>query len=466
MKRTLFFGCLIGSITVLAAVMFPGCGDSPYWFGSAGPSGIDTIAPLPRLSMITTDDGLIPELLSPDSGTTGIALTTYDIGAAKPILRWRSVAGASGYRVVLSTSKRFGTLLLDDASLDRTDTSTAVSTSLSYETEYFWAVCAYTPRKDSGWSAIRTFTTRTDPLPQLQRNYVDQKFGMFIHFGMSTFARYLYPNPHGEWALGDESPDVFRPDSLDIGQWADVAHSAHCRYVVMTAKHHGGFCLWPSDAPWSITPHSVALSSWYTGNGQRDVCREFVDSVRSRGMEPGFYYSIRDETNPPTLAMVKGHVTELLSNYGDIKVIWFDGWGWSVGYRPVPYDTIADLVHRLNDSLGHHTIISENNHQFSLWNTEIVQYEIPIDGPPLEGNTLPSEGCEPLRGDNCWFWHPMNTTLKNTQFILDRITAANAVNATYLLDVTPDTLGLIPDDQVRAMRDIGTEGVQQGILTP
>jgi hypothetical protein len=123
-------------------------------------------------------------------------------------------------------------------------------------------------------------------------------------------------------------------------------------------------------------------------------------------------------------------------------------------------------VHRLNDSLGHYTIISENNHQFKLWNTEIVQYEIPIDGPPLEGNTLPSEGCEPLRGDNCWFWHPMNTTLKNTRFILDRITAANAVNATYLLDVTPDTLGLIPADQMQAMRDIGTEGVERGVLTP
>jgi hypothetical protein len=130
----------------------------------------------------------------------------------------------------------------------------------------------------------------------------------------------------------------------------------------------------------------------------------------------------------------------------------------------IPYDTVADLVHKLNDSLGHHTIISENNHQFKLYNSELVQYEIPLDGPPLSGNTLPSEGNEPLRGDNSWFWHPMNSTIKSTSFIIGRIQAANAVNATYLLDVTPDTLGLIPADQVQRMKGIGDAAAAAGIL--
>ena len=453
----MFFLFGSGSIT--------GC-KSPYWFGTAGPSGIDTVARLPRLPMVTTDSSLVPQLAFPDSGMADVSRHYYDSNSIKPVLRWNPVNGALSYRVVVSTNSRFAPTLIDDSTLTGADTSKIINISLDYNTDYYWAVCAKHANGDQAWSSKWSFTTKIDPLSELQMGYVAQKFGMFIHFGMSTFARYQYPDPHGEWELGSEDPNLFHPDSLNCGQWADIAKSAHCKYVVLTAKHHGGFCLWPSNGPWSAQPHGIAQSSWYSENGQRDICREFVDSVRSRGMEPGFYYSVRDETNPPTIAMVMGQLRELLSNYGDIKVIWFDGWGWWVGYYKVPFEPIAQLVHQLNDSLGHHTIISENNHKFKMWNTEIVQYEIPIDGPPLAGNNLPSEGNEPIRADKSWFWHPMNTTLLNTQFIINRIHNANAVNATYLLDLTPDTTGLIPQEQVQAMKDIGTQVVNQGALQP
>ena len=304
-------------------------------------------------------------------------------------------------------------------------------------------------------------------LIKLQNAYVAQKLGMFIHFNMSTFARYDYPSPEGEWEQGSEDENLFHPESLNLGQWADVAKSAHCKYAVMTTKHHGGFCLWPSNGPWTAGhPHSIVQSSWYQQHGQRDILREFVDSVRSRGLEPGFYFSIWDRTNTANIALVKGQLTEILSNYGDIKVIWFDGWYWKVGYVTIPYDTVANLVHELNAKLGHHTIITENNRQTTLYNTEIAQYEIPITKAPLAGNTVPAEGNEPLRFDDCWFWHPMNSTAKSTQFIVDRIATVNAAHATYLLDVTPDTLGLIPADQVQRMQEIGNTAVQQGLLQP
>ena len=458
MKRTLLAGGLVGVFTLLGSGIITNC-KSPFWFSPAGPTGIDTIARLPRLPMITTDPSLVPILTYPDSASIDTSLT--------PILTWKPVIGALKYRVVLSTNTRFGTTIIDDSTLTVIDTSKMIPVKLSYSTTYYWAVNAKGDSGKQGWSSIWPFTTKMDPFVKLQNDYVAQKFGMFIHFGMSTFARYPYPTPGGEWELGGEDENLFHPESLNLGQWADVAKSAHCKYVVMTTKHHGGFCLWPSQGPWSLGhPHSIAQSSWYTQHGQRDILREFVDSVRSRGMEPGFYFSIWDRTNPAIIAMVKGELTELLSNYGDIKVIWFDGWGWRVGYAVIPYDTVANLVHKLNDSLHHHTIISENNHRFKLYNTEIVQYEIPLDGPPLAGNTLPSEGNEPLRGDDCWFWHPMNSTLKSTQFVINRIKAANAVNATYLLDVTPDTFGLIPQDQVQSMHDIGVAAVQQGVLQP
>jgi alpha-L-fucosidase len=430
-----------------------GC-DSPYGFGSAGNSGIDTVGSAEPLVMQTTDSALTPSLNYPNSSDTGVSLM--------PVLRWSTAPGASKYHVFMSGNSDFifNTLIANDLTNTNFDT---VGKALPYSATYYWAVCAI-GANGQAWSPIGHFTTQS--LAPLQNAYVAQKFGMFIHFNMSTFARYNYPSPGGEWESGNENENLFNPTSLNCGQWADVAKSAHCKYVVLTAKHHGGFCLWPSKGPWSIKPHGIAQSAWYQQNGNRDVLKEFVDSVRSRGMEPGFYYSVRDETNPPTLPMVLGQLTELLTNYGDIKVIWFDGWGWKVGYLQIPYAPVANLVHELNAKLGHHTIISENNHQKALWNTEIVQYEIPIDGPPLAGNTLPSEGNEPIRLDNCWFWHPMTSSSKSTQFILNRINSSNAVNTTYLLDLTPDTSGLIPQYQVQAMNDIGTIGIQQGVIQP
>jgi hypothetical protein len=466
MKRAVLAGTIIITFAALVCSVVT-CSESPFWFGSAGPSGIDTVARLPRLLMVTTDSALIPQLVFPDSAAVNVTLHLYDSTILeKPVLKWNKMAGASGYRIVVAANARFAPAIIDDSTLSSADTSKALANvSLTYSTTYYWTVNARDSSGKTGWSSIWRFTTKADPVLQMQKDYVAQKFGMFIHFSMSTFARNQYPDPQGEWELGGEDENLFQPDSLDLGKWADVAKSAHCKYAVVTAKHHGGFCLWPSNGPWTAGhPHSIVQSSWYATHGSRDILREFVDSMRSRGVEPGFYFSIWDRTNPVNIAMVRGELTELLSNYGDIKVIWFDGWGWKVGYRLIQYDSVATIVHKLNDSLGHHTLISENNHEFRLYNSELVQYEIPLDGPPLSGNTLPSEGNEPLRGDNSWFWHPMNSTIKSASFILDRIKAANAVNATYLLDVTPDTLGLIPADQVQRMREIGDAAVQAGIL--
>jgi Alpha-L-fucosidase len=459
LKRTIVFGALLTVSAVFTGGMVTSCGNAP--FGSAGPTGIDTVAKLPRLPMITTDASLSPTLISPDSGK--INSTAY------PVLQWNQVTGASRYRLILSTSRYFsGGSVIDDSTFTAADTSKTILTQLSYSTTYYWVVNAKSANGNIGWSSVRNFTTKVDPVIQIQKDYIAQKFGMFIHFNMSTFTRYNYPDPQGEWETGKENCNSFNPDSLNLGQWADVAKSAHCKYVVLTSKHHGGFCLWPSQAPWSLdNPHSIVQSDWYAEHGQRDILREFVDSVRSRGLAPGFYYSIRDGANRPTIPFIKAQLRELLTNYGDIKVIWFDGWGWYVGYGAIPYDSIANLVHKLNDSLDHHTVIVENNHTVGkLHNSEIDQYEIPLDGPPLAFSDVPTEGNEPLRADKCWFWHPMNSGLLSTQFITNRIIAANAVNATYLLDVTPDTLGRIPQDQVQRMKEIGDAVISQGILPP
>jgi alpha-L-fucosidase len=304
------------------------------------------------------------------------------------------------------------------------------------------------------------YTARVDSLAILQKAYTDMKFGMFIHFNMSTFDRCCCAtclSTSGEWGLAKTDENEFHPTNLNCGQWADVAKSAGCKYMILTSKHHDGFCLWNSK----FTTHSVASSSWRGGSG--DVIKEFADSVRSRGLKVGLYYSIKDLTNGYDLPFIKGQLTELLDStkYGPITVLWFDGWGWGPGYTRVPYDTVRNLI----KSLQPHCLILENNHYYKLQNTEIVGFEEPIDGPPKIDNILPAEGCNVVHTgtDYCWFWHPSDECITKTATdIVGEITTNNSRNANYLLDLTPDTTGVIPQCQVDLMKQVGQlRGVTQ-----
>jgi alpha-L-fucosidase len=107
----------------------------------------------------------------------------------------------------------------------------------------------------------------------------------------------------------------------------------------------------------------------------------------------------------------------------------------------------------------------ENNHEYTTAHSEIIEYEMPIDGPPPQGNIRPAEGNLPIRADeqHAWFWHPINNcTLIPAQRIVDQLKENNSRNASYLLDLTPDTTGLIPQCQADRMHEVGVlRGVVQ-----
>jgi alpha-L-fucosidase len=141
---------------------------------------------------------------------------------------------------------------------------------------------------------------------------------MFLHFGVNTFT-------DREWGDGTESPATFNPAALSARQWARTARASGFRAVILTAKHHDGFCLWPTKT----TTHSVSASPWRNGRG--DVVREFVDACRAEDLRPGLYLSPWDRNNPhygdsPRYNdLYCDQLTELLTRYGPLAEVWFDG---------------------------------------------------------------------------------------------------------------------------------------------
>src|SRR5438128_6336931 len=144
------------------------------------------------------------------------------------------------------------------------------------------------------------------------------ELAMFLHFGVNTFT-------DREWGDGTEDDAIFNPAGLDARQWARAARAAGFRVMILTAKHHDGFCLWPS----AVTTHTVAHSPWRGGKG--DVVREFVDACRVEGLRPGLYLSPWDRNapvygdSPRYNDFYVGQLTELLTRYGPIAEVWFDG---------------------------------------------------------------------------------------------------------------------------------------------
>lgn len=143
------------------------------------------------------------------------------------------------------------------------------------------------------------------------------RYYAFVHFNMNTFS-------NQEWGHGTESPDLFQPTQLDCRQWARVAKEAGMEGIIITAKHHDGFCLWPSK----YTEHSVRNSTWRDGKG--DVLKELSAACKEYGLKFGVYLSPWDRNHPaygtPEYNEIfKKTLQEVLTQYGDVFEVWFDG---------------------------------------------------------------------------------------------------------------------------------------------
>lgn len=186
----------------------------------------------------------------------------------------------------------------------------------------------------------------SDELTKAQIKQIERGYGLFIHFGINTFNEI-------EWSKGDLPVESYNPTELDCDQWVQTAKEAGFRYVILVTKHHEGFCLWDSK----YTDYDVASSPVKT-----DVVAEVAKACKKYGLELGLYYSLWDRHEPcyadseKYAEFMKNQLTELLTNYGEICELWFDG-GWNKTeeewYLPEVYRYTKELQPNMMMTVNH-----------------------------------------------------------------------------------------------------------------
>jgi alpha-L-fucosidase len=296
----------------------------------------------------------------------------------------------------------------------------------------------------------------------------------FIHFTVNTFT-------NKEWGYGDEKPGIFNPDELNVEQWVMVAKAAGMKQLILTAKHHDGFCLWPGK----YTEHSIKNSPYKNGKG--DIVGEFAHACRKHGLKVGLYLSPWDRNHKDYgkasyIQYYKNQLKELLTQYGEINEIWFDGANGGDGYYggarekrtidPKTYygwDEIFSFTKKLQPDINIfsdigpdvHWIGNENGFANSTFWSTITTDELTIGTADTEYlNTGDPNGKMWVVGQ-CdvsirpgWFYHKSEDSLvKSPQELVDIYYKSVGRNAVLLINLPPDQRGLIHENDIQALKD-------------
>ncbi|MEM3747716.1 MAG: alpha-L-fucosidase [Thermoproteota archaeon] len=278
--------------------------------------------------------------------------------------------------------------------------------------------------------------------------WVEARFGMFIHWG-------LYAIPaRGEWVMYCERipkneyarlAQKFNPKRFDADKWVALAKQAGAKYMVLTTRHHDGFCLWDSSVSDFTSVKTAA---------RRDFVAEYVEACRKAGMRIGFYYSLLDwrwpaywdgpEKNPEGWKefrnYVHAQVRELMTNYGKIDILWYDG-GW-------PHSPDAWGSEQLN------AMVRSLQPEIIINNRSGLPGDFDTPEQRIEGSHRPWEACMTI-DDLWWGYHPGDPNLKSPMQLVRNLVKCVSGNGNFLLNVGPKADGTIPPEQAVRMRAVG-----------
>lgn len=311
------------------------------------------------------------------------------------------------------------------------------------------------------------------PVPsERQLAWHDMEYYMFVHFTVNTFT-------DKEWGYGDEKENVFNPTIPDCRQWAEVAKAAGMKGIIITAKHHDGFCLWPSG----YTEHSVKNSPYRDGKG--DVVRELREACDEYGLKLGVYLSPWDRNSAAYgtaeyLTYYRQQLHELLENYGDIFEVWFDGANGGDGYyggarekRNIDNKTYYDwpATHKIVRELQPGAVmfsdagpdvrwVGNESGMGSLTNWCLLKKDEMYPGGDFarilgegheEGNFwVPAEVDVSIRPG--WFYHAREDSLvRSPENLMELYYSSVGRNSNLLLNVPPDRRGLLHEKDVSSL---------------
>ena len=287
------------------------------------------------------------------------------------------------------------------------------------------------------------------PSPQ-QVEWQDLEFGVLIHFGTNTYL-------DREWGDGTAAPQVFNPTQLDAEQWLRAAKAAGAKYVVLVAKHHDGFCLWPT----SQTEYSVKSSPWENGNG--DVVKRVSDAAHKLGLRFGIYLSPWDRHEPRYKISAEyddyyaAELDELTSNYGDLVEFWLDGAGSEGHVYNFPRIIETLRIKQPNTLVFADAALFEygdirwagnEDGKIPYENWNVMDRHGYLRWRPVEADT-------PLHKQH-WFWHPNDEgTLKSLDELITTYEQTIGRGGQLMLGLAPDRRGLLPVADVKRLEEFG-----------
>lgn len=299
--------------------------------------------------------------------------------------------------------------------------------------------------------------------------FQDMRFGMFVHWGVYSILG------DGEWVMFQQKikyptykklATFFDPEDFNAEEWVAAAKSAGMKYITITARHHDSFSMFDTDA----TDYDIVDATPYG----KDPLKELAAACKKEGIQLNFYYSLLDWAREDYgfgkkivdgapvdanwdkyIAFMKTQLTELLTNYGDIGVIWFDG-HWERKKANWHYDEIYSLIHDLSPK----TLIANNHHLTPIPGEDIQTFERDLPGENKGGyskgvavSQLPLESCATM--NKSWGFKLKDDTYKSTKDIIHFLVKAAGKDGNLLLNVGPMPNGKIQSEFLTTLKEVG-----------